>query len=119
MSNLGWYQWITTCSKKVGGPKKFVTMIFVFGAGTGAAFIKGCEFFGKKVTKKIHSTKEVEVIYNVTGNAKNDKGLELNIGDTYRVLASDGESILIEIIGDLNSPYFVSADFLRSISDFI
>ena len=35
MSNLGWYQWITTCSKKVGGPKKFVTMIFVFGAGTG------------------------------------------------------------------------------------
>ena len=52
MSNLGWYQWITTCSKKVGGPKKFVTMIFVFGAGTGAAFIKGCEFLEKKLLKK-------------------------------------------------------------------
>ena len=42
----------------------------------------------------------------------------LNVGDAYRILESDGESVLIEKIGDTNNPYFVSADFLRSVSDF-
>lgn len=27
MSNLGWYQWITTASKKVGGPLNFLAII--------------------------------------------------------------------------------------------
>ena len=35
MSNLGWYQLMTTWAKKVGGPKQFMAMIF--GAGAAAA----------------------------------------------------------------------------------
>ena len=57
-------------------------------------------------------------IYKVTTYGKGGKGLVLNSGDAFKILESDGESILIEKIGDSNNPYFVSADFLHIISDY-
>lgn len=61
----------------------------------------------------------MERIFDVISNGKSDGGLELNVGDKYRILETDGEAILIEKIGDPNNPYFVSADFLQSVSSFV
>jgi hypothetical protein len=46
-------------------------------------------------------------------------GLVFKVGDKYRILDRDGDSILIEKFGDDNNPYFVSAEFLKKISEFI
>lgn len=45
-------------------------------------------------------------------------GLVFNVGDNYRVLNHDGDAILVEKLGDGNNPYYVSADFLKEISEF-
>ena len=121
MSNLGVYQWMTTTAKKVGGPVRFLLLV-----GTaGAALYKGGEVVVKqcvktiKVHKKTNSQIEDEVkLHSVTLNRKSSEGLEFVAGDRFRVLESDGDSVLIEKIGDANNPYFVSADVLRDISDY-
>lgn len=117
MSNLGWYQVMTTLAKKVGGPRN----LFFLTLGAGGALYKCGEVAVKKTYKKVKSLNEKEEtakIYNVTVNGKGGKDLVMNCGDTYKILESDGESILIEKIGDSNNPYFVSADFLRTVSDY-
>jgi hypothetical protein len=122
MSNLGAYQWITTVSKKFGGPVQFLTVI----ALSGYTVIRLSEASAKKVIKivKTHHEKSKEIpantskIYVVKSPGKSNEGLEFAIGDKFRVLASDGDAILIEKLEDSNSPYFVTADFLRSISDY-
>lgn len=117
MSNLGWYQVMTTAAKKVGGPQN----LFLLTLGAGGVIYKCGEVVIKKVyrtVKGLADGTEMSQVYNVIADGKDKKNLVLNIGDTYRVLESDGESVLIEKIGDTNNPYFVSADFLRSVSDF-
>ena len=118
MSNLGWYQVMTTAAKKVGGPQN----LFLLTLSAGGVLYKGSEVAIKQVVKKVKNlNKKPEAIktYTATANGKGSKDLILNIGDTYRILETDGESVLMEKIGDSNNPYFVSADFLRSVSDFI
>ena len=44
--------------------------------------------------------------------------LLLSVDDTFKVLEIDGDAALIEKIGDENNPYYVSARFLRGISDY-
>ena len=44
--------------------------------------------------------------------------LVLHKGDKYRVLESDKDTVLIEVIGDTNNPYAVSVDFLRNKSNY-
>ena len=117
MSNLGWYQVMTTAAKKVGGPQN----LFLLTLSAGGVLYKVSEVAIKQVVKKVKNlNKKPEAIktYTATANGKGSKDLILNIGDTYRILETDGESVLIEKIGDSNNPYFVSADFLRSVSDF-
>ena len=124
MSNLGMYQTITTLAKKVGGPKNLI--ILTMGAGyvvfrSGEAVVKKAV---KEMVKKIKSKNgktmpSEERIFAVISNGKSDGGLELNVGDKYRILETDGDAILIEKIGDPNNPYFVSADFLQSVSNFV
>lgn len=117
MSNLGWYQVMTTAAKKVGGPKN----LFLLTLGAGGAIYKCGEVIVKKAYRTVKSLTdkaEMSQVYKVIADGKDGKNLMLNVGDTYRVLESDGESVLIEKIGDSNNPYFVSADFLRSVSDF-
>lgn len=122
MSNLGTYQWITTAAKKMGGPTKFLAGV----ALCGYAVLR----FGEKVVvtviKKARVTRnDVEndganksKVYSVKSQGKSNEGIEFAAGDKYRVLESDGDAILIERLNDPNSPYFVAADFLRSISDY-
>jgi hypothetical protein len=119
MSNLGDYQRITTLAKKLGGPKRLAVAV---GVG-GYAVIR----FGEGATRKaIRTLRErgepcpLNGLVFVATSAGNDDGagVTLDIGDRYRVLEGDGEVVLIEVLGDGGSPYFVSADFLRSVSDF-
>ncbi len=93
--------------------------------GGGYLLGKGSEVVIKKIVKatkknsknsrEYHSKK----IFEVTANGKYNDEIEMVIGDRYRVLESDGDSILIEKINDSNNPYFVSADFLHKISKFV
>ncbi len=115
MSNLGGYQTITELIKKVGGPKNAFALLGVaagaiLGTGIGIGFS-----LGKKSEAKKGS---LEDIYDVTSNCKDKSGLELHIGDKFKVLKSDKEAIMIEKIGDLNNPYFVSESFLSANSSF-
>lgn len=43
-------------------------------------------------------------------------GLRFEVGDTFRIVSSDEEAVLIEIIDNKNNPYFVSIETLKEIS---
>lgn len=121
MGNLGGYQVITKLAKKVGGPKNFMILTM----GGGYLLFRVVEIGGKrcvKIVKKHLNKNEVEyetnAIYEVTSDGKNEEGLEFSVGDKYRIIGSDGEAIIIEKMGDINNPYFVSVDLLQTISNF-
>lgn len=122
MSNLGAYQWMTTFAKKVGGPINLMLLV----ASGGAAIYKGGEIAVKRAAKSVkeHRTKKLLTsaskgsCYVVTSAGESNEGVKFCIGDQYRVLEADGDSVLIEKIGDANNPYFVSAELLRTISDY-
>ena len=122
MGNLGWYQLLTTAAKAVGGPKRLVGLFVAGGAVVGT----GCTLLTQKVIKRVtvhkniktSSCLEKEKTFVVFSESTDDSGLEFKVGDKYKVLSRDVDSILIEIIGNAKNPYFVSGDFLRTISDF-
>lgn len=117
MGNLGWYQRITTWSKKVGGPLQLMAVVGASGYAVG----KVIEISSKKVIKKVkkhNSTKRIETkIYTVHTSDKSNEGLAFEVGDKYRILEKDGDAVLIEKLNDNNNPYFVSEVFLKSISN--
>ena len=122
MSNLGAYQWITSTSKKVGGP---VNLLLLTGAA-GATLYKLGEIGVKKVIKafkayqatKTKCLQSDENIYSVTSPGTSNEGVEFPIGTKFQVLEKDSDFVLIGKIGDKNNPYFVSAEFLSTISNF-
>lgn len=122
MSNLGGYQVLTKLAKKVGGPLNLAFLI----AGGGYLMLRPVEAVSKKaftavklkLNKNKKSLKGIETFYEVMSNGKDDSGLEFNAGDKFRVLESDKDAVLIEKLGDTNSPYYVSSDFLHTISNF-
>ena len=122
MGNLGFYQTLTTWSKRVGGPKKLVVILLISGgviARVGEAGIKkGVKAIKGKITKRNNNSIDTELYYDVIVDGKDNNGLVFCIGDKYKVLERDGDSVLIEKLGDINNPYFVSCDFLTSISDY-
>lgn len=122
MSNLGAYQWITSTSKKVGGP---VNLLLLTGAA-GATLYKSGEIGVKKGIKAFKAYQATKTkclqsdknIYSVTSPGTSNEGVEFPIGTKFKVLEKDGDSVLIEKIGDKNNPYFVSAEFLCNVSNF-
>lgn len=114
MSNLGPYQTMTTWSKKVGGPYNLAAIVAIGGYGLGKLGELGIEELKKLKYKRAKSN----AIYSVISQGISNEGLILNVGDKFRVLESDKGAVLIEKIGDSNNPYFVSAELLRSISDY-
>lgn len=118
MSNLGWYQWITTTSKKVGEPLKLITIIGSSGALAGG-------IVGSAITKKISNFKEKKLlkaleIYSVIKDAEiKEINLSLKTGDKITVFGKDQDSILIVKNGDYNNPYFVSTEFLMECSNYV
>ncbi len=121
MSNLGYYQIMTTMAKKVGGPKNLFAII-----ACGSAIIGGCAVAGgnalkNKITSELKNNKKAEAvakIYTVNKVGKSNEGLQFNVGDMFKLLEMDGDAGLIEIIGDNNNPYFISRKFLSTISDY-
>ena len=121
MSNLGWYQILTTMAKKVGGPKQLMGLLIGGGALLGGGAVAGGSAIKKKVSSELEKKKKIEraaVVYKVTVEGTSNEGLRFKVGDKFKVLDVDGDAGLIEIIGDSNSPYFVSIKFLKSISDY-
>ena len=114
MSNLGLYQVMVTLAKKVGGPPRLFGIVFTAGYCVLRPLEAGVKslFFSKSTDKIKGKT------FSVTSDGTDEQGLTFKVGDEYKVWESDKTSILIEKIGDSNNPYFVSAKFLRSISDF-
>lgn len=121
MSNLGWYQILTSVAKKVGGPKQLIGILVGSGALIGGGAVIGGNAIKKKVESKIDKKRQAEkaaIIYTVTTEGKSNEGLVFKPGDTFRVLETDGDAGLIEKLGDDNNPYFVSLKFLETISDY-
>jgi hypothetical protein len=121
MSNLGWYQILTSTAKKVGGPKQLIGLIAGGGALLGGGAVAGGSVLKKKISSKLAKKRqeaEAAVLYTVYTEGKSNEGLLFKVGDTFKVLETDGDAGLIEKIGDENNPYFVSLKFLSTISDY-
>ncbi len=121
MSNLGWYQWITTTSKKVKGPLNFMGLLVGGGFAIGVGATAAVNYAREKISVVKEEKKkagEAAIIYTVTSLGKSNEGLEFNVGEQFRVLERDGDAVLIEKLGNQDNPYFVSAKFLSSISDY-
>lgn len=123
MSNLGGYQLLTIAAKKVGGPRNLVLLI----AGTGALVYKCSEIVVPKVATEVikmkYAKKRLGVklggeVYIVKSFGISDEGLQFKVNERFKVLEADGDAVLIEKIGDINNPYFISGDFLKEISDY-
>lgn len=121
MGNLGWYQLLTTLAKKVGGPKQLIAIFIGGGALFGSITVAGGIAIKKKITYELIKKKQIadaSIIYTVKCESSSKEGLRFKVGDKFKVLELDGNAGLVEIIGDNNSPYFVSLKFLCSISDY-
>lgn len=116
MGNLGWYQRITIWSKKVGGPQNLLLLVATGGYGVG----KGIEAIIKKLINRKKKNKLLKntVVYRVYKSSIDNNGIEFYVNDTFKVLETDGNSVLIEKIGDKNNPYFVDKNLLNEISDY-
>ena len=121
MSNLGWYQILTSVSKKVGGPKRLIGLIAGGGALLGGGAVASGNAIKKKITAELSKKRqeaEAAVLYTVNREGKSNEGLLFKTGDTFRVLETDGDAGLIEKTDGENNPYFVSLKFLSTISDY-
>lgn len=121
MSNLGMYQKITTWSKKVGGPARLVLCVagvgYVVGKAVEIPVKKGIKYIKSRINTKLQ-TQPDQATYTVVNTSQSNEGVEFCEGTKFRVWARDKDSVLVEIIGDDNSPFYVSYDWLHSISDY-
>ncbi|EAD5361720.1 hypothetical protein K8A91_08540 [Listeria monocytogenes] len=117
MSNLGWYQLITTAAKKVGGPKVLLALV----AAGGYVVLRPVEAGVKKVVKNVKkpSFRKIDKkTYAFLKDGKDGAGFEFKKGEQFTVEAEHDDSILIERLNDENNPYFVSASLLKKVSDY-
>ena len=109
MSNLGAYQALTTVAKKVGGPKNLILLTASAGAAIGITVYKGGEVLVKKGAKvikaRINNKKQAITVkqYVVKSFGISNEGVKFEVGEKFNVLATDGDAILIEKIGDENN----------------
>lgn len=121
MGNLGSYQTMVVLAKKAGGP----LVLAVGTAVSGWAVGRGAEAGGKAVWRRVRARgrsrrvalPEDTASFVVSTDTDCGSGLVLHAGDRIRVLERDGDAILIELIGDADNPYVVSAEILARISD--
>lgn len=121
MSNLGWYQIMTTMAKKVGGPKRLFAILIGGGAIIGSGATVGGNALEKKLSKILAKKKkeaDAAIVYIVNKEGRSNEGLLFKDGDRFKVLEIDGDAALIEKLDDSNNPYFVSAKFISTISDY-
>ena len=116
-SNLGDYQRIVVWAKKVGGPKKLLTLVSGISILAWQSGKSGYKYLKqKRINNPIpHETKGTVFVVTSSGSCA---GLSLNPGDQFRVLESHNDAILIERLGDDKNPYMVSSSFLSSVSHY-
>lgn len=111
------YQLMTTAAKKVGGPIALLGIVF----SAGALATEGCHAItnkiGSVITKK-NKAREAAVVHIVKKEGTSNEGLLFKVGEAFKVLEVDGNAAMIEKLGDNENPYFVSVQFLHSISDY-
>lgn len=119
MSNLGLYQLMTTAAKRVGGPIGLAASILAIGigAGTGIGFMVGRKSAEREFKDQPAPEATELPVFTVTAEGSSGD-LTIHVGDQFRVLERDGDAVLIEVLGNSNNPYFVSAALLEAISDF-
>ena len=121
MGNLGLYQTMTTLAKKLGGPIQLAATVAVGGYLVLRIAESGVKL-GINKAKSIKTKQKLDLgneeYYIVNSQGISNEGVKFNIGDKFRVLETDKDAVLIEIVGNENNPYFASADFLKSISDY-
>ena len=118
MGNLGTYQWITTTSKKVGGPVALLGLVAVGGYAVFRSVEAGGKYVYKLVKKKkgVTTEKDVDALkHTVIVEGVSNEGVTFKAGDVFYILAEDGDCILIDKIGDPNSPYYISKEFMNQI----
>ncbi|WP_144831119.1 hypothetical protein [Microbacterium sp. BH-3-3-3] len=125
MGNLGMYQDITKMIKTLGGPKPALTLIIGGTLAVGSLLTVGCQQSTKAIAKAVKNRHARHDPYPNFGQnftvhtaGTDEQGLEFRVGDTFSVLECDDDAVLIEIIGNLDNPRFVSGAFLLSISDY-
>lgn len=125
MSNLGDYQRIVTLIKSLGGPdaaKKYAVAaaggIFVAGGAAFALGQKGLSVARSRLAKRSGPCAATGQTFTIHTDGVDNSGLKLHAGGQYTVLECDTDAILIEVLNDADNPYFVSGEFLTSISDF-
>lgn len=117
MGNLGLYQLMTTMAKRVGGPAVLGGLVL----GAGALLAEGRHVITDKVSAAIakkNQSRDAAVVHVVEKEGTSNEGLVFKVGEAFKVLEIDGDAALVEKLGDANNPYFVSARFLRTISDY-
>jgi hypothetical protein len=118
MGNLGNYQRMTQLAKQIGGPLPLAGAVALGGwivIRVAEAGFKGARMVRRK---QAASTHEPHQIFVVGTEADCGAGLTLHVGEEFRVLERDGNVVLIEVLGNADNPYFVSAEILARVSDF-
>ncbi len=133
MGNLGGYQVITTLIKRVGGPENAMKLVAAAGGlllvaggaahagiqkATPAVKNKAEQLFEKWRSRAGSVDELAGSVYTITASAESDQGVSFNTGDMFRVLERDADAVLIELIGNDDNPWVISADLLAEISDF-
>lgn len=123
MGNLGWYQTMATVTKTLGGPKKALTIVGTGMAIAGYGVFRGVEAGSKALYRLAVKNRDAQCLtkgltFTVEEDADAGGGLVLRAGSEYRVMECDGGAVQIEVIGDADSPYFVSESLLSSISEY-
>jgi hypothetical protein len=107
---------MTTTAKKFGGPYGLAAFIALAGYGVG----KIIEISFKTGARYVEAKKKPDQpnrLIEVTSAGTDGSDLAFREGDSYRILYSDEDMVLIEKVGDTNNPYMVSPDFLRTVSN--
>lgn len=133
MSNLGGYQIITTLIKRVGGPDNAMKLaaaagafLLVAGGAAHAGVQKAAPALKKKAQHLLEKWRSrtgsvdrlVGSVFTITVATETDQGVSVSVGDKFCVLERDADAVLIELIGNDENPWVVSADLLAVISDF-
>ncbi len=123
MGNLGGYETVTKFIKKIGGPKVFVGLLATGAAvsfGFGAALRPKIEKVKGKILKKKASEKgfNKEEPYRFTCDYELLKGPNVSEGDGFVVLEVLDDVAIIACENDLDTPFVIGIDELKSISNF-
>lgn len=122
VGNLGDYQRITQWSKSVGGPKQFLALVWAAGAMVGGAvsaaakpiYKRAAGAYRRRVSGAAGTPPES---FTVEGTVHLQKSSPLCEGETFRVIAQDGDTLVLEVEGRQDNPHVLSLEKLSAASD--